>query len=190
MLVEGLVAIGTGIAARSIALTAFGVDSGIEIVSAAVVLHRLRVLDPDGKARAGAAERRAARVVGLALYGVAAYIVVSSTATLVLGIRPGPSTSGILLLLTSVAVMTFLWRWRLRLADRIGSAALRGDAACSAVCIYLSVTALAGLVLNSLFGWWWADPLAGLALIWWIRGEAREALEAARGTSPAGSCCS
>src|SRR5579859_3735432 len=104
MLVEGLVAIGTGIAARSIALTAFGVDSGIEIVSAAVVLHRLRVLDPDGEARAGAAERRAARVVGLALYGVAAYIVVSSTATLVLGIRPGPSTSGILLLLTSVAV--------------------------------------------------------------------------------------
>jgi divalent metal cation (Fe/Co/Zn/Cd) transporter len=62
----------------------------------------------------------------------------------------------------------------------LASPALRADAACSLVCIYLSVTLLAGLVLNALLGWWWADPLAALAMIWWISGEAAEALEAAK----------
>ena len=76
--------------------------------------------------------------------------------------------------------MAALWRWRLNLADRLGSPALKGDAACSAVCLYMAGTTLAGLILNQLFGWWWADPIAALALIWWIRGEANEALEAAR----------
>ncbi|HEV3234176.1 MAG TPA: cation transporter, partial [Candidatus Dormibacteraeota bacterium] len=72
------------------------------------------------------------------------------------------------------------WRWRLALSRRIHSAALRADAACSAVCLYMAATLLVGLVLNRLFGWWWADPIAGLAMIWWIRNEANEALEAAR----------
>jgi divalent metal cation (Fe/Co/Zn/Cd) transporter len=79
----------------------------------------------------------------------------------------------------SIAIMTWLWRWRLSLADRLGSPALRGDAACSVACLYMGIATLAGLALNALLGWWWADPIAGLALIWWIRGEAKEALEAA-----------
>jgi len=77
--------------------------------------------------------------------------------------------------------MAVLWRWRLHLAERLGSPALRGDAACSVVCLYLAGATLVGLVLNSLFGFWWADSLAGLALIWWIRGEAQEAVEAGAG---------
>lgn len=75
--------------------------------------------------------------------------------------------------------MAGLWRWRLDLSERLGSPALRGDAACSVVCLYLAGATLAGLALNALLGLWWADSLAGLALVWWIRGEAREALEAA-----------
>ena len=67
---------------------------------------------------------------------------------------------------------------RLRLADKLGSPALRGDAACSLVCLYMAGATLVGLALNELFGLWWADPLAGLALVWWIRGEAAEAVEA------------
>jgi divalent metal cation (Fe/Co/Zn/Cd) transporter len=190
MVVEGAVAVAAGVAAHSLALSAFGVDSGIEIVSAAVVLRRLWAWAPGGAEESSTAERRASRVVGLALYGVVAYIVVSSVVTVLAGIRPEPSVVGLVLLVASIAVMAGLWRWRLRLADQIGSPALRGDAACSAVCLYLSVTALAGLALNSLLGWWWADPVAALLLIWWIRGEANEALEASRATGPAGACCS
>jgi len=79
-----------------------------------------------------------------------------------------------------LVVMPVLWRWRLGLARRLHSPALRGDAACSLVCVAMATTLLVGLLLNSLFGWWWADPLAALAMIWWIRGEVNEALEAAR----------
>jgi divalent metal cation (Fe/Co/Zn/Cd) transporter len=118
-------------------------------------------------------------MVGVALYGVAAYIVLSSVYTLVRGIHPDPSPLGLALAVASLAVMPVLWRWRLSLSRRIHSAALRADAACSAVCLYMAATLLLGLLLNRLLGWWWADPVAGLAMIWWIRGEANEALEAA-----------
>ena len=84
------------------------------------------------------------------------------------------------LAVAALVIMPLLWRWRLGLAARLDSPALRADAACSLVCLYLSATLLVGLLLNRLFGWWWADPLAALAMIWWIRGEANEALEAAR----------
>ena len=105
---------------------------------------------------------------------------VSSVVSLASRSRPEASTAGIVLAVVVLVVMPALWRWRLGLAGRLHSPALRGDAACSLVCIYMAATLLAGLALNSLFGWWWADPLAGLAMIWWIRGEAAEALEAAR----------
>jgi divalent metal cation (Fe/Co/Zn/Cd) transporter len=97
--------------------------------------------------------------------------------------EPAASPLGIGLTIASLLIMAALWRWRLALADRLGSPALRGDAACSMVCLYMAGVALAGLLLNQLFGLWWADPLAGLALIWWIRGEANEALEASKAES-------
>jgi divalent metal cation (Fe/Co/Zn/Cd) transporter len=84
------------------------------------------------------------------------------------------------LAVAALVIMPLLWRWRRRLAEKLESPALRADAACSLVCIYMSATLLVGLLLNHLLGWWWADPAAALAMIWWIRGEAREALEAAR----------
>jgi divalent metal cation (Fe/Co/Zn/Cd) transporter len=180
MLVEGVIAVGAGVVAHSVALTAFGFDSFIELFSAAVVLRRVleRSASEERDSRT-AGERTASRLVGLALYLLIAYIVVSAAAGLLLRLRPEPTVVGMGLTLASIAIMTVLWRWRLSLADRLGSPALRGDAACSVVCLYLGIATLAGLALNAALGWWWADPIAGLALIWWIRGEAKEALEAA-----------
>ena len=180
MLVEGVVAVGAGLVAHSLALTGFGIDSFIELFSAGVVLHRL--LERSASEERGSltgGERRASHLVGWALYALIAYIVIAAAAGLLFGLRPQASPIGIALSVTSIVVMAILWRWRLALADRLGSPALRGDAACSVVCLYMAGATLVGLALNGLFGLWWGDPIAGLALVWWIRGEANEALEAA-----------
>ena len=181
MMVELVVALWAGIAARSVALTAFGVDSGIEVFTAVVVLRQLLLhTDRATKEELDARERQASRLVGWALYGLIVYIIISSAGSLITRTEPESSLPGMLLAIAALLVMTPLWRWRRRLAAALDSPALRGDAACSLVCIYMSATLLAGLLLNSLFGWWWADSLAALAMIWWIRGEASEAIEAAR----------
>lgn len=180
MLVEGGVAVGAGVIAHSVALTAFGFDSFIELFSAAVVLRRvLERSDAEERGSLTAGEQTASRLVGLALYILIGYIVLSAMAGIALGLRAESSPVGIALAVTSLVIMSGLWRWRLNLAERLGSPALRGDAACSLVCLYMAAATLVGLGFNALFGFWWADSLAGLALIWWIRGEAREALEAA-----------
>ena len=181
MLIEGAVALGAGLAAHSVALTAFGFDSFIELFSAGVVL-RLLLQRSAGEERGSLTdgERRASRLVGWALYLLIAYIVISAAAGIALGIRAEASPVGIGLSVVSIVIMAILWRWRLTLAERLGSPALHGDAACSVVCLYLAGATLVGLAVNGLFGLWWADPIAGLALIWWIRGEAKEALEVGR----------
>jgi divalent metal cation (Fe/Co/Zn/Cd) transporter len=180
MVVEAAVAIAAGITARSVALTAFGVDSGVELFSSLVVLRLLlQRTESEERGSPSSGERQASRLVGFALYGLIAYIVLSAAVSLLLRVEPSPSPVGIALTTASLAIMAGLWRWRLALAERLGSPALRGDAACSMVCLYLAAVALAGLVLNQLFGLWWADPIAALGLIWWIRGEAQEAVAAA-----------
>lgn len=181
MIVELVAALWTGIAARSVALTTFGIDSALELFTALVVLRQLALhTERATEEELDDRERQASWLVGWGLYGLIAYIVVSSAISLIARSRPETSTAGIILAAVVLSVMPVLWRWRLGLAKRLHSPALRGDAACSLVCIYMAVTLLVGLSLNRLFGWWWADPLAGLAMIWWIRGEANEALEAAR----------
>ena len=181
MIIEGAVAVGAGVVAHSVALTAFGFDSFIELFTAAVVLRRVvqRTASEERGSLTGG-EQTASRLVGWALYMLIAYILVSAIAGVALGIRAEASPVGIGLSLVSIVIMAILWRWRLALADRLGSPAMHADAACSVVCLYMAGATLVGLALNGLFGLWWADPLAGLALIWWIRGEANEALEAAR----------
>ena len=145
------------IAARSVALTAFGVDSGIELSTALVVLRQLllhteRATDEELDAR----ERQASRLVGWGLYGLIVYIVASSGWSLLTQSRPESSTPGLLLAVAALLVMPVLWRWRRRLAEALDSPALRGDAACSLVCTYMAATLLAGLLLNRFLGWWWA----------------------------------
>lgn len=181
MVVELSVALSAGIAAHSVALTTFGADSAIEFVTALVVL-RVLVMNRPGEAQEDLdrREREASRIVGWALFVLIGYIVVTSLLTLLGVFRPEASPAGVALALSAIVVMTLLWRWRLRLSARLQSPALRADAACSLVCVYMSAALLAGLALNGLLGWWWADPLAALGMIWWIRGEGLEALEAAR----------
>jgi divalent metal cation (Fe/Co/Zn/Cd) transporter len=181
MVVELVVALWAGVVARSVALTTFGIDSALELFTALVVLRQLilhtrRATDEELDIR----ERQASRLVGFGLDGLVAYIVASSAWSLANGSRPQSSTAGVALALAALIIMPLLWRWRLALASRLDSPALRADSACSLVCVYLSATLLAGLALNALLGWWWADPLAALAMIFWIRGEAAEALEDAK----------
>jgi divalent metal cation (Fe/Co/Zn/Cd) transporter len=166
MVIEGAVAIGAGIVAHSVALIAFGVDSGVELFSSVVVLRRLlQRSESEERGSMTGGERNATKLVGFALYGLIAYIVLSAAVALVFRFEPAASPLGIGLTIASLVIMAALWRWRLALADRLGSPALQGDAACSMVCLYMAGVALAGLLLNQFFGLWWADPLAGLALI-------------------------
>lgn len=180
MVVEGAAALAIGIRSGSVALTAFGIDSAIEIFSA-VVVYRALVDDAcTGHGEYTEGERAASRMVGWALRALMAYVVASSAFSLLSRTEAAPSTAGIILALAVLVIMPGLWLWRRGLAERLDNPGLRGDVACSVLCIWMAITLLAGLVLNRVLGWWWADPLAGLAMLVWIRGEAAEALEAAR----------
>jgi len=122
------------------------------------------------------------------LFALACYIVGDSTWTLLTGARPEASWWGMGLALAAAIIMPLLWQGKLRIARRIGSQALKADAACSVTCAYMSLTLLVGLLLNHFFGWWWADPLAALVLVYFIVREGREAWNFAR-TGETCSCC-
>ncbi|MDQ2807225.1 MAG: cation transporter [Chloroflexota bacterium] len=189
MTVEAVVAIGAGIAARSVLLTAFGIDSIIELLTGGVLLWRLAT-----EVRGGAldqveqAERRASWIVGIGLAILCLYVVLSAGAGVLLHSAAESSPIGIGLALLALLIMPLL-AWRKRdIAARIDSPALRGDAACSITCAYMSATMLLGLVLNAGLGWWWADSLAALSLLYWLLPETRAALASAR-SGQGGGCC-
>lgn len=189
MTLEALIAIGSGILARSLLLTAFGIDSVIELITGGILLWRLSAEARGGSLeRVERAENRAAWVTGIALVLLCLYIIASAGAGLLLHNRPETSPVGIALALVAVAGMPLLARRKRAIAARLGSAALRGDAACSLTCAYMAVTLLAGLVLTAAFGWWWADSVAALAFLYWLQREAREALEGARAGRGSCSC--
>src|SRR5215469_3758941 len=166
MVVEAVVAIGVGVTTRSGAALAFGIDSLIELGSAGVLVWRLRAeAERRPTAEVEAIERKAGRIVGGVLFALAAYVVLQSLAALVLRIEPEPSLVGIGLALAALVGMPLLARIKVGVAESIGSAALKGDAACSITCAYMAATLLGGLALNALFGWWWADPVAALAIV-------------------------
>lgn len=181
MVVEATVAVGAGVLARSVLLTAFGVDSVIELVSGGILLWRLLV-EAAGRSveRVERAERAAAWVTGIGLALLCAYVVALAALAVVTRTRPESSLVGIGLAIVAVVGMPLLARTKRRIATQIGSSALRGDAACSITCAYMAGALLVGLLLNALFGWWWADSLAALALVYWLAREAREALQGAR----------
>jgi divalent metal cation (Fe/Co/Zn/Cd) transporter len=177
--IEAGVAVWAGMAAGSIALLSFGLDSVIECAAAAVLLWRLTVelkgRDPNA---IEAAERRSYRFVGATFLALAAYVLVEAVLTLTSGDHPQPSTAGIVLAAVSLAVMPLLAWAKLRTASGLGSAALKAEAKETLACAYLSFTLLVGLALNSALGWWWADPVAALAMVPWL---VREGMEGIRG---------
>jgi divalent metal cation (Fe/Co/Zn/Cd) transporter len=181
---EGLIAIVAGLWAGSIALVGFGVDSVIEVSSGLGLIWRLRS-DAD-HTRRERAERISLRVVGLSFVALAIYVAVDAVGSLLRSEAPDESLVGIALAATSLVVMPVLARAKRRIAARIGSAALTADAKQTELCTYLSAILLAGLLVNALFGWWWADPVAALVMVPIIGKEGYDAL---RGRTCCATCC-
>jgi cation diffusion facilitator family transporter len=172
---EAVIAIVSGLLASSIALVGFGLDSVVEVSSAVVIAWRLSRQGPDQAANERA-ERRAVRLIALSFFAIAAYVTYDAVSKL-LGIGDEPQHSGVGLALVALSVVvmpTLAWAKR-RVAAGLGSVALQADAAETLLCTYLSVAVLVGLAGNSLFGWWWMDPLAGLATAALAIKEGREA---------------
>jgi cation diffusion facilitator family transporter len=180
--IEGVVAIGAGIIAGSVALIGFGVDSSIEVISALGLLWRLRKAGPEATvAEESGAERRALYVVAATFFLLAAYITYEAVTSLLGREAPDRSTVGLVLSVLSLVIMPALAWWKQRTGREMGSRALVADAAETWVCSYLSLALLAGVGLHALFGWWWADPVGALAMLpvilwqgWETLGEARE----------------
>jgi divalent metal cation (Fe/Co/Zn/Cd) transporter len=181
MTIEAGVAISIGFATRSVSLQGFGIDSIVELLAGGILLWRLQVEQRGGSLeRIEQAERRAAWITAISLFALAVYIVGDSALTLLTRTRPAASWWGVGLAIAAAIVMPLLWQGKLRVARQIGSAALKADAACSVTCAYMAFTLLADLLLNRFFGWWWADPLAALGLVYFLIEEGREALHEAR----------
>jgi divalent metal cation (Fe/Co/Zn/Cd) transporter len=172
MSVEALVSLFAAWRARSPVLLAFGGDSAIELFSAVVVLWRFRA----SAAVREDAERRAAQIAGGLLFALAACVVATSVMALLGYSEPKPTLLGIAILIAAAAFMPLLAKEKRRLSGATGSAALRADAAQSALCAYLSLIALAGLAINAIWHVKWADPIAALAVLPLIVWEGREAM--------------
>lgn len=180
--IEAAVAVGAGVIAASTALVAFGLDSLIEVTSAAALLWRLLKAGPDATvAEQGRAERRALFVVAGTFFLLAGYVVIESVRSLTGGGEADPSTVGLILSAVSLLVMPVLAIAKWRTASKLGSRALRADAIETWVCVYLSFTLLAGVGLNTAFGWWWADAVGALAMLPVILWQGWETFEDARG---------
>jgi divalent metal cation (Fe/Co/Zn/Cd) transporter len=172
--IEGLVAVITGVIAGSISLVGFGIDSFIEVTSGSVLLWRMSV-DAEVQRRE-LNERRALRIVGVCFLLLAAYIAYESLLDLWARRAPEHSIPGIVLACVSLVVMPLLSRAKRKVGRALGSAAMHADAKQTEFCTYLSAILLAGLLLNSLFGLWWADPVAALIMVPIITKEGMEGL--------------
>ncbi len=181
MAVEAVLAIGAGIVARSVLLTAFGFDSVIELISGGTLLWRLSSeARGAGGERLETVERRATRISAVLLVLLCAYVVFVGVAGLVARLRPEGSVLGVGVAAAAVLVMPLL-AWRKRSANLvIGSPALRADIAETITCAYLAAATLVGAGLNLIAGWWWAEYAAALVLLVFIAMETKEAIESAR----------
>lgn len=176
-LLEGLAAVAAALIAGSVAIMGFGIDSFVECASALIMIRRLRI-ERDGMLDAHgleALEHRARRLIAASLLALSAYVAVDALHTLRTGEHPEFSAPGVGLLLVSIALMLWLAKAKRRLAIELGSGALQADAIQTRACFWLSVAALAGVCLNGLLGWWWADPAAALVISGLIAYEGREA---------------
>ena len=171
---EAIISIGAGLVAGSIALVGFGIDSIIEVSSGVVLLWRL----VSGEHR----EELALKLVGLSFIALAGYVAFDAAKSLILREAPDVSYVGIAIAALSLVVMPLLARAKRSVAGRLNSRALVADSRQTDICAYLSAILLAGLGLNAVIGWWWADPVAAIAMVPII---AKEGIEALRGDT----CC-
>lgn len=176
---EAIISIAAGLFAGSIALVGFGLDSLIEVSSGAALLWRLHMDAPERRERA---EQIALKLVGVSFLLLAAYVVFDSVKSLLKREAPESSYVGIAIAALSLVAMPLLARAKRRVAAEINSRALEADSRQTDICMYLSAILLGGLILNALFGWWWADPAAALVMVPII---VKEGVEALRGET----CC-
>lgn len=170
--IEAVVAIAAGTAASSAALIGFGLDSTVEVLSAAAVAWQFTRRDPERW------EQGTLRVIAVAFFALALYVTASSILALAGGAAVAHSPAGIAITALSVAIMPFLSLAERRAGRELGSATAVADSKQTLICTYLSGAVLMGLVLNGLFGWWWADAIAGLVI---AAFAVREGVEAWRG---------
>jgi divalent metal cation (Fe/Co/Zn/Cd) transporter len=181
---EAIASLIAGLFAGSVALIGFGIDSVIEVTASGVAQWRLRSdVDPVRRARA---ERISLRVIGACFLGLATYVAFDSGRALWLKERPDRTIVGVVVLALSVLVMPLLALAKREVADKMKSGALRAEAKQTSLCAYLSVIALTGVALNAAFGWWWADPVAALAMVPIIVSEGIAGL---RANADADDCC-
>jgi divalent metal cation (Fe/Co/Zn/Cd) transporter len=181
--IEAIVALAAGIVAGSVALFGFGVDSVIEVTASLAAQWRLRSdLDSVHRERV---EHLTVRIIGGTFLALAIYVAYESINTLIRREVPDGSVVGVILLAVSVIVMPLLARAKRRVAGDLGSSALTADARQTSLCAYLSVIALAGVALNTLLGWWWADPIAALVMVPII---VKEGVEGLRGGTACADC--
>src|SRR5205809_5508057 len=182
MTIEGAASLLLGWTSKSLLLEAFGIDSLIELFSAAVLWWRLRI-EASGRAdeeRVETVEHRASRLVGYTLYFLVAYVVFNSAYGLLLAHRvtdTHESAWGILIGLVAKIGMPILGGYKMKVAARLNSRALRADAIEAIMCGYLSIVLMVGLAATRILGWWWLDSVAALALIPFLIKEGRAAIE-------------
>jgi divalent metal cation (Fe/Co/Zn/Cd) transporter len=179
-LIEFAIALAAGIAASSVALVAFGVDSLIELAAGGVIIW----LFSGGRGASHDAERRAQQMIAVSFYGLALYVVIGSLHAFS-GAHPEASWVGIGLALITAPTMPILAHAKRRVGQRLGSRATQSEGRQNMLCAYLSVALLAGLAANAILGFWWADPLAGLVI---AAAAVREGREAWRGEM-CDDCC-
>ncbi len=173
--IEGIVAIGSGLAAHSLTLVAFGADSYLEVLVAGAVLWRLSARDEEaGEQR----ERRVLRLIAVTFFALAAAVVIQALLSVQSGEGSEPSVVGIALLTASLTIMPAVSLAKLWTAARWNLPVLAAEARETIACSYLSLTAFVGVVATSALGWWWLDPVAALAMVPWL---VREGLEDWRG---------
>jgi divalent metal cation (Fe/Co/Zn/Cd) transporter len=187
--IEGVVAVAAALAAGSVALLAFGIDSFVECASGAILIWRLRAeATAKNAAEIERLDRRAHQLVGWSLFALAAWVVFDAATTLYTREHPEASVVGIVLLVISIAVMHWLAKAKRRAASALQSRALEADSFQTTACFWLSVVGLAGIALNGMLGLWWADPVAAFGIAALLAKEGREGL---RGESccQADHCC-
>lgn len=175
MVVEAVVAVASGVAAGSLVLLAFGLDSVIELISAGVLIWRLSVELRHGQAFSERAERVASRIGGGLLLALAAYVVVSAGGALWTRHGEAFSLPGLVISALAIPVMRYLARRKIALADKLGSRAMRADAMESITCGWLSLVVVVSLAAQAVLGAWWVDPVGSLAIVWFLVKEGREA---------------
>jgi divalent metal cation (Fe/Co/Zn/Cd) transporter len=180
-LIEFAIALGAGIAAGSVALVAFGIDSLIEVAAGLTIVWRFT----GTRLTSATSERRAQQAIAVSYFVLAAYVAVESARDLVGGHEPSASWLGIGLAAVTAPTMPLLARAKRRVGHALGSAATVGEGGQNMICAYLSIALLVGLLANALVGWWWADPVAALVI---GAVAAREGVESWRGDACCDTC--